>query len=172
MVGNQDFLPGQGTGIQELENPEGELHLRFYLPSGNEFALPAMDIREVISQSPEGITAIPNVSPLLLGTINLRGRVIWVADLGQFLGDQVPINSDKSEIPVIAVEDQDTILGLAVERIVEMEWLDEKKLKMSTNIADGMAPFLKGEWVFDEKGEQVLRLLDQEAIIRSARWAA
>lgn len=172
MVGNQDFLPGQGTGIQELENPEGELHLRFYLPSGNEFALPAMDIREVISQSPEGITAIPNVSPLLLGTINLRGRVIWVADLGQFLGDQVPINSDKSEIPVIAVEDQDTILGLAVERIVEMEWLDEKKLKMSTNIADGMAPFLKGEWIFDEKGEQVLRLLDQEAIIRSARWAA
>ncbi|NET28932.1 chemotaxis protein CheW [Okeania sp. SIO1I7] len=172
MVGNQDFLPGQGTGIQELENPEGELHLRFYLPSGNEFALPAMDIREVISQSPEGITAIPNVSPLLLGTINLRGRVIWVADLGQFLGDQVLINADKSEIPVIAVEDQDTILGLAVERIVEMEWLDEKKLKMSTNIADGMAPFLKGEWIFDEKGEQVLRLLDQEAIIRSARWAA
>ncbi|NEP81879.1 MAG: chemotaxis protein CheW [Okeania sp. SIO3C4] len=172
MVGNQDFLPGQGTGIQELENPEGELHLRFYLPSGNQFALPAMDIREVISQSPEGITAIPNVSPLLLGTINLRGRVIWVADLGQFLGDQVPINADKSEIPVIAVEDQDTILGLAVERIVEMEWLDEKKLKMSTNIADGMAPFLKGEWIFDEKGEQVLRLLDQEAIIRSARWAA
>ncbi|MDY7003561.1 MAG: chemotaxis protein CheW [Cyanobacteriota bacterium] len=172
MVGNQDFLPGQGTGIQELENPEGELHLRFYLPSGNEFALPAMDIREVISQSPEGITAIPNVSPLLLGTINLRGRVIWVADLGQFLGDQVPINTDKPEIPVIAVEDQDTILGLAVERIVEMEWLDEKKLKMSTNIADGMAPFLKGEWIFDEKGEQVLRLLDQEAIIRSARWAA
>ncbi|NEP88802.1 MULTISPECIES: chemotaxis protein CheW [Okeania] len=172
MVGNQDFLPGQGTGIQELENPEGELHLRFYLPSGNEFALPAMDIREVISQSPEGITVIPNVSPLLLGTINLRGRVIWVADLGQFLGDQIPINTDKSEIPVIAVEDQDTILGLAVERIVEMEWLDEKKLKMSTNIADGMAPFLKGEWIFDEKGEQVLRLLDQEAIIRSARWAA
>ncbi|NES64921.1 MAG: chemotaxis protein CheW [Okeania sp. SIO2D1] len=172
MVRNQDFLPGQGTGIQELENPEGELHLRFYLPSGNEFALPAMDIREVISQSPEGITAIPNVSPLLLGTINLRGRVIWVADLGQFLGDQVPINPDKSEIPVIAVEDQDTILGLAVERIVEMEWLDEKKLKMSTNIADGMAPFLKGEWIFDEKGKQVLRLLDQEAIIRSARWAA
>ncbi|NEP07167.1 MAG: chemotaxis protein CheW [Okeania sp. SIO2G4] len=172
MVGNQDFLPGQGTGIQELENPEGELHLRFYLPSGNEFALPAMDIREVISQSPEGITVIPNVSPLLLGTINLRGRVIWVADLGQFLGDQIPINTDKSEIPVIAVEDQDSILGLAVERIVEMEWLDEKKLKMSTNIADGMAPFLKGEWIFDEKGEQVLRLLDQEAIIRSARWAA
>lgn len=172
MVGNQDFLPGQGTGIQQLENPEGELHLRFYVPSGNEFALPATDIREVISQSPEGITAIPNVSPLLLGTINLRGRAVWVADLGQFLGDPNPVNTDQSEIPVIAVEDQDTILGLAVERILEMEWLDEKKLKMPTNVTDGMAPFLRGEWVLDRKGEQILRLLDQEAIIRSARWAA
>lgn len=172
MVGNQDFLPGQGTGIQQLENPEGELHLRFYVPSGNEFALPATEIREVISQSPEGITAIPNVSPLLLGTINLRGRVVWVADLGQFLGDLDPVNTDQSEIPVIAVEDQDILLGLAVERIVEMEWLDDKKLKMPTNVTDGMAPFLRGEWVFDRKAEQVLRLLDQEAIIRSARWAA
>ena len=173
MVGNQEFLPGQGTGgIQELENPEGELHLRFYLPSGNEFALLATDIREVIYQSPESITAIPNVSPLLLGTINVRGRVIWVADLAQFLGEKVPINTDKSEIRIIAVEDQDIILGLAVDRIVGMEWLDEKKMKMSTDVADGMAPFLRGEWVFGEKGEQVLRLLDQEAIIRSARWAA
>ncbi|MEM1171535.1 MAG: chemotaxis protein CheW [Cyanobacteria bacterium P01_H01_bin.35] len=173
MVGNEEFLPGQGAGgIQELENPEGEQHLRFYLPSGNEFALLATDIREVIYQSPEGITAIPNVSPLLLGTINVRGRVIWVADLAQFLGESIPVNTDQPEIKIIAVEDQDIILGLAVERIVGMQWLDEKKLKMSTDVADGMAPFLRGEWVFDEKGEQVLRLLDQEAIIRSARWAA
>ena len=173
MVSNKDFSPGQGIGeIEELENPEGEQHLRFYLPSGNEFALLATDIREVIYQSPEGITAIPNVSPLLLGTINVRGRVIWVADLALFLGEKIPINTDKTEIKIIAVEDQDTILGLAVEQIVGMEWLDGKKLKMSTNIADGMAPFLRGEWVFGEKEEQYLRLLDQEAIIRSARWAA
>ncbi len=172
MVGNEEFLPGQGTGIQELENPEGEQHLRFYLPSGNEFALLATDIREVIYKSPEGITAIPNVSPLLLGTINVRGRVIWVADLAQFLGDPIPVNTDQPEIKIIAVEDQDTILGLAVERIVGMQWLDENKLKMPTDVADGMAPFLRGEWIFDDKGEQVLRLLDQEAIIRSARWAA
>ena len=173
MVYNEDFLPGQGIGgIQELENPEGEQHLRFYLPSGNEFALLATDIREVIYQSPEGITAIPNVSPLLLGAINVRGRVIWVADLAQFLGEQIPINTDQTEIKIIAVEDQETILGLAVDKIVGMEWLDEKKLRMPTDVTDAMAPFLRGEWVFGEKGEHFLRLLDQEAIIRSARWAA
>ncbi|MDY6805131.1 MAG: chemotaxis protein CheW [Cyanobacteriota bacterium] len=175
MVGNQDFLPGQGpesTGIQEIENPEGELHLRFYVPSGHEFALPAIGIREVISQSPEGMTAIPNVSPLLLGTLNLRGRVIWVADLGQFLGDANPVNTDRPDIPVIAIEDQDSLLGLAVDKIGGMEWLDLEQLQAPISISDDMTQFIKGEWSFGENGEPALQLLDQIEILRSARWAA
>jgi twitching motility protein PilI len=175
VVGNQDFLPGQGpesTGIQEIENPEGELHLRFYVPSGKEFALPAIGIREVISQPPEGMTAIPNVSPLLLGTLNLRGRVIWVADLGQFLGDTNAVNTDRPEIPVIAIEDQDILLGLAVDKIVGMEWLDLENLQAPTNISDDMTQFIKGEWPFAENGEPGLQLLNQVEIVRSARWAA
>lgn len=176
MVGNPDFLTGAGLDqapeFQELETPEGELHLRFYVPSGNEFALPAIGIREVISPSPDRITPIPNVSSLLLGTLNVRGRVIWVADLGQFLGDAASLNTDRPELPVIAVEDQDTILGLAVDRIVGMAWLDVEQVQMPTNVPDGMAPFLRGEWLLDEKGDRYLRLLDQVAILRSARWAA
>ncbi|MBD1832869.1 chemotaxis protein CheW [Trichocoleus sp. FACHB-90] len=176
MVGNPDFLTSSGQDhspdFQELESPEGELHLRFYVPSGNEFALGASGIREVISSSPDRITPIPNASPLLLGTLNWRGQVIWVADLGQFLGDSQPLNTDKPEIPVIAVEDQDTMLGLAVDRIVGMDWLDIDQVQMLTNVPDSMAPFLRGEWLLDEASNQFLRLLDQVAIVRSARWAA
>lgn len=176
MVGNPDFLTGRGQDqapeFQELESPEGELHLRFYVSSGNEFALPATGIREVISPSPDRITPIPNVSPLLLGTLNVRGRVIWVADLGQFLGDANPLNTDRPEIPVIAVEDQDTMLGLAVDRIVGMDWLDIDEVQMPANVPDSMAPFLRGEWMTDSKDDKLLRLLDQIAILRSARWAA
>jgi|SRR6478672_7498522 purine-binding chemotaxis protein CheW len=176
MVGNLDFLTGIGqdqtSDFQELESPEGELHLRFYVPSENEFALPAIGIREVISTSPDRITAIPNASPLLLGTLNWRGQVIWVADLGQFLGDAVILNTDRTEISVIAVEDQDTMIGLAVERIVGMAWLDIEQVQMPTNVPDSMAPFLRGEWLIDEADNRYLRLLDQMAILRSARWAA
>src|SRR5919199_6294857 len=104
MVGNPDFLTSSGqdqaSEFQELESPEGELHLRFFVPSGNEFALPATGIREVISPTPDRITPIPNASPLLLGTLNWRGQVIWVADLGQFLGDMAILNTDRPEIPV------------------------------------------------------------------------
>jgi len=175
MVGMPDFLTGRGQDqvpeFQELESPEGELHLRFYVSSGEEFALPAAGIREVLSPVPDRITPVPNVSPLLLGTLNVRGRVVWVADLGQFLGDSKPLNTDRQEISVIAVEDQDILLGLAVDRIVGMEWLDIEKIQAPTAVADGVAPFLRGEWVMGE-GERFLRLLDQISILRSARWAA
>lgn len=175
MVGNPDFLTGKGDDVaqefQELESPEGELHLRFYVPSGNEFALPATGIREVLEPSPNQITAIPNASPLLLGTLNMRGRVIWVSDLGQFLGDTIAVNTDRTEIPVIAIEDQDTMLGLAVDRIFDMDWLDIDQLQMASNVPDTMAPFLRGEWVVDQEKGKFLRLLDQVAILRSARWA-
>jgi purine-binding chemotaxis protein CheW len=176
MVGNPDFLTGTGQDqapeFQELESPEGELHLRFFVPSGNEFALPATGIREVISPSPDRITAIPNASSLLLGTLNVRGRVIWVSDLGQFLGDVAGLNTDRPEIPIIAVEDQDTMLGLAIDRIVGMDWLDVDQFQMPSNVPDSMAPFLRGEWLIDKDSNQFLRLLDQVAILRSARWAA
>ncbi|MBE9032660.1 purine-binding chemotaxis protein CheW [filamentous cyanobacterium LEGE 11480] len=175
MVGNPDFLTGRGQDqsaeFQELESPEGELHLRFYIPSGNEFALPATGIKEVLSPSPDRITPVPNVSPLLLGTLNVRGRVVWVADLGQFLGDAAMLNTDRQEISVIAVEDQDILLGLAVDRVVGMDWMDIEQIQLAGSVPDSVAPFLKGEWKLDEVGNS-LRLLDQVAILRSARWAA
>lgn len=176
MIGNPDFLTNadqdQGSGFQELESPEGEPYLRFYVPSGNQFAIPAIGIREVLSISPEKITPIPNTSPLLLGTMNWRGQVLWVADLGQFLGDNIMLNTETTEIHVIVIEDQETLIALAVDRRVDMEWLDTAQLEqVMTGVGDLMAPFLKGEWLLDSDTDQKLRLLDHVAIIRSARWA-
>lgn len=161
--------PDLTSDIEKLETPEGELHLRFFLPSGIELALLAIGIREVMNQPPDRITPIPNASPLLLGTINFRGQVIWVADLGQFLGDPVALNTQRAEIPIITVEDQDTIIGLAINRIGEVDWLDSEQLGTPTNVPDTMLSFVVGQWVKD--GAQI-RLLDQSKILRSARWAS
>lgn len=158
--------------FQQLEIREGELHLRFYVTPGQELALPAVAIREVISTPLDRITPIPNASPLLLGTLNLRGRVIWVADLGQLLGEPTALNTDRSEISVIAVEDQEMLLGLAVDQIVNMEWLDVEKLQQLNQASDTMRPFIRGEWVLNEHTHQYLRLLDQKAIVQSERWTA
>lgn len=155
--------------IQSYEPPDGELHLRLHLPSQRELAIPATGIREVVSQLPSLITPIPNASVLLLGTMNLRGQVIWVADLGKFLGDPGVLTTERSEIPVITIEEQEMMMGLAVEKIAGMEWLQPDELEVASNLSDEMAPFIEGEWAMDRSS---LFLLNPSAILRSARWAA
>jgi len=157
--------------IQPLENPEGELHLRFYLPSGEACAFPATGIAEVMQQTPDQIASIPNASPLLLGTINLRGKVIWVADLGQFLGDSGVLKTDRPTIPVIAIEEQEQILGLAISSIGEMDWLDVEQLSISQTPSDSMAPFVQAQWQPEPENSLIVNLLDPAKILRSARWA-
>ena len=158
--------------LQPLENPEGELHLRFFLPSGKEFALPATGIAEVLQQTPDEIAPIPNASPLLLGTINLRGKIIWVADLSQFLGDSGKLNTDRPTIPVIAIENQEQVLGLAIDKIGDMDWLDVDRLEAVSGLVDTMIPFVSGQWQWQGETIEILHLLNSSQILRSARWAA
>ncbi|MDB9475279.1 chemotaxis protein CheW [Dolichospermum circinale] len=183
MVSNSEFLtdPGQSQFLPQLE-PENspvqgnqiglssDLHLRFYLPSGEEFTFLATGIREVIELNPGRITQVPNTSSLLLGAINLRGRLIWVADLGQFL-ETTPLNTDVPEISIIIIEDQDTILGLGVAAISGIDWLDIEHLVPINHVPDDQTQFLRGAYIFDtETGKKYLQLLDQVAILRSTRW--
>ena len=95
--------------FQQLEIREAELHLRFFVTPTQKLALPAIIVREVVSAPLDRITPIPNTSSLLLGTINLRGRVIWVADLSQILGESIALNTERPEIPVIAIEEQEIL---------------------------------------------------------------
>lgn len=157
--------------IQPREAPEGELHLRFYVPSKREFALPATGIREVVIQSPQLITSIPNASYLLLGTMNLRGQVIWVADLGQFLGEAAGVATERSELPVIAIEENEAIIGLAVEGIVGMDWLNMEQVATSEQLPESIAPFARGVWEAPGS-ERPLCLLDPGAILRASHWSA
>lgn len=159
-----------------LSSPaEGELFLRFFVTSTDEFALGATGIHRIIECSQDRITPIPNVSPLLLGTLNEQGRVVWIADLAHFLGYPSTLNADKPEISVIVVEDQGTMLGLAINRIVGTQWLNPEATRMvAIGTETPMNPLVKGEWVLSTDGSQAvtLRLLDHLAVIRSARWAA
>lgn len=150
------------------EEPVGDLHLRFFVPSGKEYALPAVEIREVLECPPDRINPMPNTSPLILGMINLRGRVIWVCDLGQFLGDRIPVNTDRAELPVVAIESGGMVLGAVVDRIGVVAWLEPEKLKPLPRASH---PFIKGEWQLPDTNESI-KLLSAEEILLSPRWVS
>jgi twitching motility protein PilI len=175
MVLNLDFLTSEDSSSPEIvtaPSREGELCLRFDVPSGNEFALPASGIREVMSVDIDRITPIPNVSPFLLGTFNWRGQVIWVGDLGQFLGDLVLVNVSQNEITMLIAEDGETVMGFAVNTVANTEWLDVTPTNTNIgSIPETLRPFIKGVYHTTGETSKELRLLDRVAILRSSRWA-
>jgi purine-binding chemotaxis protein CheW len=178
MVLNLDFLTSDDTpSTNEVAASiqDGELCLRFNVPSGNEFALPASGVREVMSVYFDRITPIPNASPFFLGTYNWRGQVIWVADLGQFLGDQVLVNTNQNEVSVLIVEEQELVMGFAVHTVANTEWLDVNQIISAVgsdhhHIPAAMSGFVKGVYATTGADRLELRLLDQVAILRSSHW--
>jgi purine-binding chemotaxis protein CheW len=174
MVLNLDFLTSEdtpNTTAVDASSRDGELCLRFDVPSGNEFALAASGVREVMSVYLDRITPIPNVSPFFLGTYNWRGQVIWVADLGQFLGDQVLVNTDLSEVSILIVEEQELVMGFAVHKVANTEWLNvNQSLLPQRDIPPAMSAFVKGVYATSGSEPMELRLLDRVAILQSTHW--
>ncbi|WP_310481091.1 chemotaxis protein CheW [Chamaesiphon sp. VAR_48_metabat_403] len=174
MVLNLDFLTSDdapNTNDVSAGSQDGELCLRFDVPSGNEFALPASGVREVMSVYLDRITPIPNASPFLLGTYNWRGQVIWVADIGQFLGDLVLVNTDQNEVAVLIVEEQELVMGFAVRAVANTEWLDvDRMLAPDAHIPAAMSGFIKGVYPSTVAEAPPLHLLDRVAILRSSHW--
>lgn len=174
MVLNLDFLTSDDApdpNDVSASSRDGELCLRFDVPSGNEFALPASGVREVMSVYLDRITPIPNASPFLLGTYNWRGQVIWVADLGQFLGDRVLVNTDQNEVSVLIVEEQELVMGFAVRAVANTEWLDlDRMLAPDASLPAAMSSFIKGVYPATSTDAPQLRLLDRVAILRSSHW--
>ena len=176
MVLNLDFLTSDDTpnpSKASIGTQDGELCLRFDVPSGNEFALPASGVREVMSVYFDRITPIPNASPFFLGTYNWRGQVIWVADLGQFLGDEVLVNTNQNEVSVLIVEEQELIMGFAVHTVANTEWLNVERMVPGDlrQVPAAMSGFIKGVYTTTGTNNSELKLLDQVAILRSSHWA-
>jgi purine-binding chemotaxis protein CheW len=166
--GNERML---GANLEIKEDPQGELYLKFSLASGRQLALSAIGIREVMQQPPSKITAIPNTSPLLLGTMNFRGQIIWVVDLGQFLGDSMLLNTERPEIPIVAVELQEMLLGLAIEKLGPTDWLEQERLEAHQSQGEAIDAFIQGVWKSGSESTNILHLLNLNAIFESSQWA-
>ncbi|WAS05547.1 chemotaxis protein CheW [Gloeomargaritales cyanobacterium VI4D9] len=162
------FLDGSGERAAD-QGVQGELYLRFVLSSGAEFALPAMGVQEVAGMSPDRISSVPNVPPVVMGAYNWRGQVIWVGDLGQFLG-LPPLNTNRPELSVIVVADQGVTCGLAIDRVVGAEFLDPRQLRpplSGEDFAQGKL-LVQGEWLLADGA--VVRLLEPKALVDSHLW--
>lgn len=105
--------PVKDTGAQ-LSEIRGRLALRL---AGWNLLFSMDDVAEIIPV-PRTITRVPGVKRWLLGIANLRGKVISVSDLRDFLVDRPTPRLPSSQILVLRSADWD--YGLLVDEIIGM----------------------------------------------------
>jgi len=134
-----------------------------FLLGGQEFALPALAIREVVNL-PQRITAIPLSPDYLEGIFTLRGAAIPVLNLGRIFDPQAP---GVTEGQRIAILDHDGVqVGLLFDATGEvLRVRPEQRSSVQYGENSGAAGVINGAILLDE-GRRLVQVLDANALIR------
>lgn len=126
--------------------------------SGQRYALDIAKVREVLSSA--FIEPVPGAPPVVLGVINLRGRIVTVIDLHMRL-DLPSSNSEESCVVVVDVDGEP--LALRVDRITELHTVAEGAIKPAPRAANaGPDRIIRG---LVSRDSNMLTLLDLDALV-------
>ncbi len=163
-----DLLQLTPTNDSTLQTPKGDLYLKFDLDTPQQLAFPAMGVLEVVELARENVTTMPNVNPLLMGTFNLRGEILWILDL-VLMFRETYLNPSTGQYAVIVVPDEDTSIGLAVPKIRGMTWLDTQQIQGAGTLPfERLKPYVRGSYMPEDRSSVLL--LDPEALVQSRLW--
>lgn len=118
--------------------------------------------REIIKEAK--ITKVPNTADYVVGVINLRGIIVPVIELSHRFGIEDHIDKhlfEKSDQRIITVESEDQLLGIQVDHIEGIVWVEEGKIDPPPELEKGIREdYLRGVCARDDKS--LLILLDLE----------
>jgi purine-binding chemotaxis protein CheW len=139
---------------------------------GQLYAVPVDRVAEVVTYRP--VTRVPFVPSWVAGIINLRGDVVTVVDLGDFLGLGKTAPTDATRIVIVRAAQR--IGGVLVDRIDEMRTVDEAKIEPSPPVRSSHgAAVLTGVVTLGEKDQAAgapVMVLDMDRVFGSAELVA
>lgn len=112
-----------------------------------EYGFDIKQVQEIIK--PTRITNVPNTGEHVLGVINLRGQIVPVVDLKQKFNFNTDNDTPKQRI--ITVKVRDTLIGLLVDDVNEVIWLDKEDLEPAPESEELNQEFIKGVGKIDER---------------------
>lgn len=138
-------------------------HLKFRLGSYSAL-LPTYQVLEAVTLSAASLTPMPNMPPAMLGLINRRSQVVWVADLALLLG--IPVGyPDSQQYNLVLLQVDKVLVGLRVQEISSISSLPPDQIcPVPPHISSGLIPFLRGCFF---EGNEVLLVLNGEAILKA-----
>lgn len=112
------------------------------------------------------LTGLPAVKPWVKGVANIRGRLIPVIDLHEYLG--VPSTQPVNQWRVLVVEDNDIAAGLIVETSLGIQHFLEDSFEESDGTGlDGIGPFVVGAF---RHGGRVYHEVQLKAVLRDEKF--
>jgi twitching motility protein PilI len=122
------------------------------------------EITEVLSLP--GVARLPGVKSWVLGVANLRGRLIPVIDLHDFLG--MTATTPRSRWRVLVVEQGSLVAGLLVEQSLGMQqFLSGGREHVTSEGLGALAPFVRG--AFRQQG-RIYYEVELTSLIGSERF--
>lgn len=130
--------------------------------SGVDYLAPLDEITEIIPV-PE-TTKVPGVKSWLKGVANLRGVLLTLIDLQEFLGR--PSSRNVLSQRVLVLDQKGSYLGLIVDEVTGMQHFDQSDLKEEGLTADAaVAPYVVGAF---ERDQGLWRIFGMKELAESA----
>lgn len=98
------------------------------------FAIEAGSVREILELVP--ITEVPNAPPFVSGLINVRGRVVPLADLRvMFDMDRPPPDQDTRIVVIeIEIDGEPTVVGILADRVYEVTEIEAGAIQQAPRV--------------------------------------
>jgi len=102
--------------------------------AGETFALDAKQVREILDPAPT--TRVPGAKPYLANVVNVRGKVIPLADLRVRFGMPPATITPDTRFIVLEIElaDEPTTIGIVADKVYEVTDLDTSTLQKAPPI--------------------------------------
>jgi positive phototaxis protein PixI len=141
--------------------------LRLQLPGNVQAMVQTQQLTEILSLNLSQVVPIADVNPAIMGVSNWRGEVLWILDLGRWLGLE-PLYTQSlrlGKLNVVIIQHLGKTLGLGVEQVEQMIWCDPSQIQtfLESDISPELARCLQGYW--SVPGEAVVLALDGNDII-------
>ncbi|MFU8814255.1 MAG: chemotaxis protein CheW [Pseudomonadales bacterium] len=112
------------------------------------------------------VAPLPGVKSWVVGVANVRGRLIPVIDLHDFLG--LRPTQPNSQWRVLVVEDRELVAGLLVEQSLGIQhFLEETFGEVPADAPESLAPYLRGAF---RHGGRIYYDLELPSILRDEKF--
>jgi len=127
------------------------------------FAVDANVVREILDLVP--VTAVPNADPFVNGLINVRGRVVPLADLHVRFGMETPPPSIDTRIVVVDIElgGESTTVGILADKVYEVTEVTTRSVQDTPKLGMRWRPeFIQG---IGKRGDDFMAIIDLSSLL-------